>query len=76
MRIYCIIDRHELVQVTHIKDPSWFVVQRLADMDQLTVLMNAINNYCETADPSHLVYDVNVGRWYLSVVVNWSHTQS
>ncbi|KXJ22761.1 RING finger protein 17 [Exaiptasia diaphana] len=53
--------RHELVKVTHIKDPSCFVVQRLADMDQLNVMMNAINKHCESSDAADMVFEVNVG---------------
>ncbi|XP_031556532.1 RING finger protein 17-like isoform X2 [Actinia tenebrosa] len=53
--------RHELAQVTHIRDPSYFMVQRLADMEQLNVMMNAINKYCEASDASDLVLEANIG---------------
>ncbi|XP_048577826.1 RING finger protein 17 isoform X3 [Nematostella vectensis] len=73
--------RHELVQVTHIRDPCYFMVQRLAEQDQVNAMMNAIQIYCREADTEDLVFEVNVGDmvcaqfsadnlWYRARVIN------
>ena len=63
-------DRHELVRVTHISDPCHFVVQRLADLEQLNVIMKAINVSCEqNDDPSDLFFEVQVGKCLYTCMV-------
>lgn len=73
---------HELVYVTHIKDPSEFQVQRASDKDRLNVLMTALNKYCRHSNSSEdLVYKTEEGQllcaqfladnnWYRARVIN------
>lgn len=59
-------DRHELVRVTHIVDPCHFFVLRIADLDQLRLISNAINVICEHSDdPNDLFFEVQVGRYLM-----------
>lgn len=54
--------RHELVLVTHIRDPCQFMIQRVADLEQLQLMMNVINIYCDSTEKVHdLLYDVKLG---------------
>lgn len=54
--------RHELVLVTHIRDPCQFMIQRVADLEQLQIMMNVINIYCDSTENVHdLLYDVKFG---------------
>ena len=51
-----------MVLVTHIKDPCEFMIQRVADMEQLQLMMNIINIYCDSTENVHdLLYDVKFG---------------
>lgn len=62
------VDRHEMVLVTHIRDPCQFMIQRVADMEQLQIMMNVINIYCDSTENVHdLLYDVKIG---MSVCLN------
>ena len=59
---WCSLDRHEMVLVTHIRDPCHFMIQRVADMEQLQIMMNVINIYCDSTENIHdLLYDVKIG---------------
>ncbi|XP_067050162.1 tudor domain-containing protein 1-like isoform X2 [Acropora muricata] len=54
--------RHELVLVTHIRDPCQFMIQRVADMEQLQLMMNVINIYCDSTEKVHdLLFEVKFG---------------
>ena len=54
-----------MVLVTHIKDPCEFMIQRVADMEQLQLMMNIINIYCDSTEDVHdLLYDVKI--WYVA----------
>ena len=56
------LDRHELVLVTHIRDPCQFMIQRVADMERLQIMMNVINIYCDSTENVHdLLNDVKIG---------------
>ena len=58
----CYSDRHELVLVTHIRDPCQFMIQRVADVEQLQIMMNIINMYCDSTENVHdLLYEVKSG---------------
>ena len=58
----CFLDRHEMVLVTHIRDPCQFMIQRVADLEQLQIMMNVINIYCDSTENVHdLLYDVKFG---------------
>lgn len=51
-----------MVLVTHIRDPCQFMIQRVADMEQLQIMMNVINLYCDSTENVHdLLYDVKIG---------------
>ena len=51
-----------MVLVTHIKDPCEFMIQRVANMEQLHLMMNIINIYCDSTENVHdLLYDVKFG---------------
>ena len=51
-----------MVLVTHIRDPCQFMIQRVADMEQLQIMMNVINIYCDSTENVHdLLYDVKIG---------------
>lgn len=55
-----------MVLVTHIRDPCQFMIQRVADMEQLQIMMNIINIYCDSTKNVHdLLYDVKVGMFIL-----------
>ena len=55
-------DRHEMVHVTHIRDPCQFMVQRIADLEQLQIMMSVINLYCDSTENVHdLLYEVKYG---------------
>ena len=71
MVIIC-LDRHELVLVTHIRDPCQFMIQRVADMEQLQIMMNIINIYCDSTENVHdLLYDVKFGM-LLTLIISLS----
>ena len=51
-----------MVLVTHIKEPCEFMIQRVANMEQLQLMMNIINIYCDNTENVHdLLYDVKFG---------------
>ena len=51
-----------MVLVTHIKDPCESMIQRVADMEQLQLMMNIVNIYCDSTENVHdLFYDVKFG---------------
>ena len=48
--------------MTHIRDPCQFMIQRVADLEQLQIMMNVINIYCDSTENVHdLLYDVKFG---------------
>ena len=48
--------------MTHIRDPCQFMIQRVADLEQLQLMMNVINIYCDSTEKVHdLLYDVKLG---------------
>ena len=54
-----------MVLVTHIRDPCQFMIQRVADVEQLQIMMNVINIYCDSTENVHdLLYDVKVGVFF------------
>ena len=59
-----------MVLVTHIKDPCEFMIQRVADMEQLQLMMNIINIYCDSTENVHdLLYDVKFGMLFFVILV-------
>ena len=71
IREWCYLDRHEMVLVTHIRDPCQFMIQRVADMEQLQIMMNVINIYCDSTENIHdLLYDVKIGMLVFIVFLN------
>ena len=50
--------------MTHIRDPCQFMIQRVADLEQLQIMMNVINIYCDSTENVHdLLYDVKFGMF-------------
>ena len=59
-----------MVLVTHIKDPCEFMIQRVANMEQLQLMMNIINIYCDSTENVHdLLYDVKFGMLFFVILV-------
>ena len=72
----CCLDRHEMVLVTHIRDPCQFMIQRVADLEQLQIMMNVINIYCDSTENVHdLLYDVKFGMLVFSNSLNYNSSQ-
>ena len=59
-----------MVLVTHTKDPCEFMIQRVANMEQLQLMMNIINIYCDSTENVHdLLYDVKFGMLFFVILV-------